>query len=149
MLLLIQSFGTKNIFSHITLVAANVNTISDPADLIDGSGRATIMLPCGMIFHINDALYSVGSRRNLLGFKDICRNGYPIETACENNTEYLCITHIVSSQRLIVEKLPIFSSGLYYTKITTVELNMVMSHKLSSPKIFMLCMINLGTPGQQ
>ena len=49
-------------FSHITLVEANVNTISGLIDLIDGSGRATIMLPCGMIFHINDALYSVRSR---------------------------------------------------------------------------------------
>ena len=41
-------------FSHIILVEANVNTISSPADLIDGSGRVTIMLPCGTIFHIND-----------------------------------------------------------------------------------------------
>ena len=30
-------------FSHITLVEANVNTILGPADLIDDSGRATIM----------------------------------------------------------------------------------------------------------
>ena len=44
-------------FSHITLVKANVNTIPGPTDLIDGSGRATILLPCGTIFHINDALY--------------------------------------------------------------------------------------------
>ena len=55
-------------FSHITLVEANVNTISGPADLIDGFGRATIMLPCNTIFHINDALYSVRSRKNLLSF---------------------------------------------------------------------------------
>ena len=46
-------------FSHITLVEANVNTISGPAYLIDGSGRATIMLPCGTIFHINDALEEI------------------------------------------------------------------------------------------
>ena len=46
-------------FSHITLVEANVNTILGPTDLIDGSRIATIMLPCGTIFHINDALYSV------------------------------------------------------------------------------------------
>ena len=45
-------------FSHITLVEANVNTILGPVDLIDGSGRATTMLPYGTIFHINDALYS-------------------------------------------------------------------------------------------
>ena len=49
----------KKYFSHITLVEANVNTISGPAYLIDGSGRATIMLPCGTIFHINDALEEI------------------------------------------------------------------------------------------
>ena len=58
-------------FFHITLVEANVNTISGLADMIDGSRRATIMLPYGTIFHINDVLYSVRSRRNLLSFKDI------------------------------------------------------------------------------
>ena len=84
-------------FCHITLLEANVNTISGPTDLIDGSGRATIMLPCGTIFHINDALYSVRSRRNMLSFKDIRHNGYHIETTSNNNKEYLCITHIVSS----------------------------------------------------
>ena len=114
-------------FSHITLVEANVNTISGPIDLIDGSGRATIMLPCGMIFHINDALYSVRSRRNMLSFKDIRHNGYHIETTYDNNKAYLCITHIVSSHKLVVEKSPTFSLGLYYTTITTIELNMVMS----------------------
>ena len=114
-------------FSHITLVEANVNTISGLADLIDGSGRATILLPCGTIFHINDALYSVISIRNLLSFKDIRRNRYHIETTYDNNKEDLCITHIISSQNLVVEKLPAFSLGLYYITITTIELNMVMS----------------------
>ena len=61
-------------FSHITLVEANVNTISSPTDLIDGYRRATIMLPCGTIFHINDTLYSVESKRNLLSFEDIHHN---------------------------------------------------------------------------
>ena len=125
-------------FSHITLVEYNVNTISSHADLIDGSGRATIMLLCGKIFHINDALYSVRCRRNLLSFKDIRRNVYRIETTYDNNKEYLCITHIVSSQKLVVEKLSAFSSELYYTTITTIELNMMKSQKLSHPNIFML-----------
>ena len=96
-------------FSHIRFVEANVNTISGPAVLINGSGRVTIMLPCGTIFHINDALYSVRSRRSMLSFKDICHNGYHIETTYDNNKEYLYITHIVSSQKLVVEKLPVFS----------------------------------------
>ena len=78
-------FQDQKYFSHITLVEANVNTISGPADLIDGSERATITLPCGTIFHINDVLYSVRSRRNMLSFKDICHNGYHIETTYDNN----------------------------------------------------------------
>ena len=54
---------------------------------------------------------------------------------------------IVSRQKLIVEKLLAFSSGLYYTTITTIELNMVMSQKLSHPNIFMLWHDRLGHPG--
>ena len=134
-------------FSHITLVEANVSTILGLADLIDGFERATIMLSCGTIFHIKDALYSVKSRRNLLSFKDIRHNGYHIETTYGNNKEYLCITHIVSSPKLVVEKLPAFSSGLYYITITTIELNMVMSQQLSHPNIFILWHDRLGHPG--
>ena len=95
-------------FSHMSLVEANVNTISGPADLIDGSERATIMLPCGTIFHINDVLYPIRSTRNMLSFKDIRHNGSHIETTYDNDKEYLCITHIVSSQKLVVEILLAF-----------------------------------------
>ena len=44
------------------------------------------MLLNGTRFHINDALYTSKSIRNLLSFKDICRNGYLIETMNEGNT---------------------------------------------------------------
>ena len=74
------------------------------------------------------------------------RNGYHIKTTYDNNKEYLCITYIVSSQKLVMEKLSTFSSGLYYFTITTIELNMVMSKKLSHPNIFMLWHDRLGHP---
>ena len=54
---------------------------------------------------------------------------------------------IVSSQKLVVEKLPASSSGLYYTTITTIELNMVISQKLSHPNAFMLLHDRLGHLG--
>ena len=82
----------------------------------------------------------------MLSFKDIRHNEYHIETTCDNNKEYLCITHIVSNQKPVVEKLPL-SSGLYYTTITTIALNMVMSQKLSHPNIFMLWHDRLRHPG--
>ena len=69
----------KRYLLELTLIKANVSTIST-TNLVEGSGRANITLPNGTRFHINDALYSSKSRRNLLSFKDIRRNGYHIET---------------------------------------------------------------------
>ena len=64
----------KRYFLDFTLTNANVSTISGTANLIEGSGRENMMLPNETRFHINDALYSSKSIRNLLSFKDICRN---------------------------------------------------------------------------
>ena len=86
----------KKKFLELTLIKANASTISGTINLVEGSGRANIMLPNGTRFHINDALYSSRFRRNLLNFKDIFRNGYHIETMNEDNVEYLYITSIIS-----------------------------------------------------
>ncbi|KAL4626478.1 hypothetical protein ACB092_05G099100 [Castanea dentata] len=80
---------------------ANVNTISGSSNLIEGSGRAIIMLPKGTKLCIDDALYSSKSSRSLLIFKDIRYNGYYIETNNEGSEEFLYITSIVSGQKLI------------------------------------------------
>ena len=88
-------------FLDLTLTNVNVSTISGIANLIEGSGRANIILPNGTMFHINNALYSRKSIRNLLSFKDIRRNGYHIEIINEGNIECLYITSIVSSKKLI------------------------------------------------
>ena len=85
----------KRYFLELTLMKANVSTIY-PTNLVEGSRRANITLLNGTRFHINDALYFSKSRRNLLSFKDICKNGYHIETMNENNVEYLYITSIIS-----------------------------------------------------
>jgi hypothetical protein len=80
---------SKRYFSQLSLAETHVNTISDISNLIEGSGRAYILLPEGTKLFINDTLYSNKSRINLLSFKDIRRNGYLIETMTENNIEYL------------------------------------------------------------
>ena len=85
----------KRYFLELTLMKANVSTIY-PTNLVEGSRRANITLLNGTRFHINDALYSRKSRRNLLSFKDIRRNGYHIETMNEDNVEYIYITSIIS-----------------------------------------------------
>ena len=95
----------KIYFLGLTLTNVNVSTIFGTTNLIEGSRRANIMLPNGTRFHINDALYYSKSTRNLFNFKDICRNGYHIETMNEGNTECLYIISIVSGKKLIMEEL--------------------------------------------
>ena len=75
----------KRYFLSLTLTSGKVSTISGISNSIEGSGRANIMLPKGTRFHINDALYSSKSTRNLFSFKDIRRNGYHIETMNDGN----------------------------------------------------------------
>ena len=75
----------KRYFLELTLIKANVSTISSTTNLVEDSGIGNIMLPNGTRFHINDALYSRKSIRNLLTFKYIRRNVYHIETMNEDN----------------------------------------------------------------
>ena len=117
----------KKYFSNISMGKSNVNTISGPVDLIQGSGRATIILPRETKIHINDALYYAKSKRNLLSFKDIRQNGYHIETMNDDSNEYLLITLIISGGKHILEKLPSYSCGLYQTIIRPIESYVVMN----------------------
>ena len=61
----------KIYFFNLITTNTSVSIISGTSNLIEGSGRANIVLPNGTRFHINHALYSSKSRRNLLSFKDI------------------------------------------------------------------------------
>ncbi|KAL1073296.1 hypothetical protein V6Z11_D11G212200 [Gossypium hirsutum] len=100
---------------------AHVNTISGSSKLIEGSGRAIILLPKGPKFVIDDALYSTKFQRNLLSFKDIRLNGYHIETMNEKNIEYLYITNVKCGKKYVLERLLAFSSGLHYTHISAIK----------------------------
>jgi hypothetical protein len=105
------------------------------------------MLPKGTKICIDDALYSSKSRRNLLSFKDIRGNGYHIETNNEGNEEYLYITSMISRPEARIRKTyHIFSSGLYYTTMRTIEANVAVHQKCSNPIIFTLWHDLLGHP---
>jgi hypothetical protein len=94
------------------------------------------MLPNGIKIYIDNALYSSKYRRNLISLKDIRYNDYHIKTNNEGNEEYLYITSTVSGQKLILEKLHIFSYELYYTILRTIEINVTMHQKCPYPNIF-------------
>ncbi|TYG74017.1 hypothetical protein ES288_D04G148700v1, partial [Gossypium darwinii] len=100
---------------------AHINIISGSSKLIEGSERAIILLPKGTKFVIDDALFSSNFQRNLLSFKDIRINGYHIETINHKNIEYLYITNVECGKKYVLERLPIFSSDLYYTHISAIK----------------------------
>ena len=136
----------RKYFSSLIPTRVGVTTISGPSDVIQGSGKAQIMLPNGTILSIQNALYATRSTRNLLSFKDIRLNGYHIETKSAENVEYLCITSN-DTQKRILEKLRGMSSGLYYTYIRTIESHTVMNQKFIDSKVYMLWHDRLGHPG--
>ncbi|CAN1319935.1 hypothetical protein LINPERPRIM_LOCUS31483 [Linum perenne] len=73
----------KKYFSYLVMREANVSTISGSTNLIEGSGKTNLLLHGETKMHIEDALYSTKSCRNLLSYKDIRRNEYHIETTEE------------------------------------------------------------------
>ncbi|KAB2009636.1 hypothetical protein ES319_D10G181300v1, partial [Gossypium barbadense] len=100
---------------------AHINTILGSSKLIEVSERAIILLPKDTKFVIDDALFSTKFQRNLLSFKDIRINGYHILIMNEKNIEYLYITNVECGNKYVLERLPAFSSGLYYTHISAIE----------------------------
>ena len=110
----------KRYFLNLALMNGNVSTICGTKNLVEGFGRANIMLSNGIRFLINDVLYFSKSTRNLLNFKDIHKNGYQIETTNEGNIKCLYITFIVYDKKL-VKKFSTFSSLLYHTNIKLIE----------------------------
>ncbi|XP_059284821.1 uncharacterized protein LOC132038113 [Lycium ferocissimum] len=137
----------KKYFSHLVMKRAYVNTISGSTKLIEGSGKATLLLPGGTILAINNALYCSKSRRNLLSFKVIRQNGYHVETANEGQVEYLYITTMKAGERFVHEKLPALSSGLYHTSISAVETHVVVNKRFNGSNDFIIWHDRLGHPG--
>ena len=87
-------FRSSHFFSSLKLRKTHVHTISGPNPIIDGFSNATIVFPKCTILHIENAFLSSRSKRNLLSFKDVRRNGYHVETIYEQNKEYIGITLI-------------------------------------------------------
>ena len=117
----------KNYFSSLTLCKANVHTISSPVEMIDGSGNAIIMLPNDTILHIEDALLSTKTKKNLLSFKNVCRNGYYLETIIEADIDCFCIIFYKMCIKTIHEKIKASISRLYCVPIRAIKSYAIMS----------------------
>jgi len=66
------------------------------------------------------ALLYPDSTRTLLSYRDIRNNGFHVETHEDNKEEYLLLTKFFGYGKQILERIPSFSSGLYYTYIKPV-----------------------------
>ncbi|XP_074296761.1 uncharacterized protein LOC141627346 [Silene latifolia] len=137
----------KKYFTCLKEEKTNVCTIAGSTKLIDGSGRANILLPNGTNIEIQEALYSPKSKRNLLSFNDIRRNGFHVETANENGVEYLYITRSNLNKKSVLEKLQALSSGLYYMKICAVESHALVNQKFTDKNKFIVWHDRFGHPG--
>ena len=116
----------KFFFSNLTLHKANVQTISSSIEIIDCSGKATIILSNGTTLYFEDTLLSNRSKKNLLSFKDVRRNGYHLEIINENNNNCLCFTSYKMG-RTIHWKLDTLISRLYCAPIRVIESYTTMS----------------------
>ena len=96
-------------------------TIAGSNAHIVGTGSATLVLPMGTQIFVKHTLLYPDSKCTLLSFKDICSNGFHIETEIGQGTEYLLITKFEGYRKQIVERLPSSPSGLYYTYIKPTE----------------------------
>ena len=137
----------KKYFSSLIKRETDVSTISGSSKIIEGSGRANVILCGGTNLKIENALYSPKSHRNLLSFKDIRLNGYHIETRNERDVKYLYITRHNLDKISVVETLHVFSSGLYYTYISAIEAHVIVNKKFTNHNKFDVWHDLLGHPG--
>ena len=137
----------RKFFHTLTEKRGSVTIIANDNVLIMGSRRASLIFPMGTELIIDDALLYPQSTRTLLSFKDIRSNGFHIEIETKNDIEYLLMTRSIGCLKQIVEKLPSFSSGLYYTYIRHSHHNVSMSLKFKDPYSFKLWHERLGHPG--
>ena len=91
----------KKYLLRIKLLEGKVNIISSPINLIANFKRVIFLLTSGIKLIMQNDSYSTISKRNLLRFKDIHRNGYHIKTLNKNNVEYLCTIKNVSGKKYI------------------------------------------------
>jgi hypothetical protein len=70
---------------------------------------------------IEDALLYAHSTHTLLSYKDICRDGFHVETNSVNKDEYLFVIKNDGYNKWLLEKILSLSSRLYYTYIELVK----------------------------
>ena len=93
-LCLVDSATTNSIlrelkyFQTLKKMNGDILTIAGRDTVIVGTGRAIFTLSNGTQVTIEDALLYPDSSRTLISYRDICKNGFHIETHKDNKEEY-------------------------------------------------------------
>jgi hypothetical protein len=133
-------------FQTLIKKIGNIMTIAGSNAHIVGTESATLVLPMGTQIFVKDAPLHPDSKRTLLIFKDICANGFHVETEIEHGTEYLLITKFNRYQKRVVERLPSSPSGLYYTYVKPTEEYVAMKTIFRNIESFRIWHDRLGHP---
>ena len=139
-------FNKESIFSHFIIKEDNYSHIAGSSDLVEGFGRAVLMLPNRTPLQIKNAIYSSKSMRNLLSLEDIRLNGFHLQTVDKKGKEYHYITQIVSNKKHVLESFLCISSGLYFT-CKVMESHTVLTWTVNDPKIVKIWHERLGHSG--
>ena len=138
---------SQKYFSQLTKTNSHVWTVSGTSNIIEGFGKASFILPNKTLIHIQEALYSSKSTRNLLSCKDIRLNGCHVETTNENEKEYLLMTSNIVDNKKVLEKFHLVSSKLSVTRIRVIESHSVNIPKVTDPNLLSLWHERLGHLG--
>nr|GEX30205.1 hypothetical protein [Tanacetum cinerariifolium] len=134
---------SKKYFFELKPTKETINIILGPTNLVDGVGKANIVLPNGTQLLIESALFSPKSKRNLLSFRNIYHNGYDIQSRTIGNKKYL----LIMDENQAFETLPMLYSNLHCTHINVPQAHMAVKEKYCDPGIFSLWHDRLGYPG--
>lgn len=129
-------------FSELKPTKGTLNTISRLVKLVEGVRKANFILSDCTKLLIDNALFSPKSKRNLLSFLDIYRNGYDTQTNIIGNDKYFHTTN----KTYVLEKPPMLHSGLHYAHINLAESHMVIKEKSCHHGILSLWHDRLGHP---
>jgi hypothetical protein len=69
-----------------------------------------------------------------------------LEAINKKDIEYLCITKHDLNKTYVLEKLPAFSFGLYYTYISTIETHVTVNQKFMNHNKFSYLAQPIGSP---
>nr|GEY90233.1 putative copia-like polyprotein [Tanacetum cinerariifolium] len=115
---------SKKYFFELKPTKGTINTISGPINLVNRVGKANVVLPNGTQLLIENALFSLKSKRN------IYHNGYDTQSRTIGNKKYL----LMMDENQAFDRLLMLHSGLHYTHFNVPQAHMAVKENIMTLK---------------